>query len=122
MNYRLLAHHVFLYAIIILTILNMLIMIKFCTVKCRTTDESWVSITDGFGQNSKSVTGMNFLMGSNIFHGFGFGMAKSDGFRPVAIPTFSLPLPQPFSSLVLAVLGSREESSCSFLHHVCEDL
>jgi hypothetical protein len=25
-------------------------------------------------------------MGSNIFHGFGFGMAKPDGFRPVAIP------------------------------------
>ena len=31
---------------------------------------------------------MGFLMGSNIFHGFGFGFgtAKPDGFRPVAIP------------------------------------
>ena len=78
MNYRLLAHHVFLYAIIILTILNMLIMIKFCTVKCRTTDESWVSITDGFGQNSKLFTGMSFLMGLDIFYEFEFGMAGLD--------------------------------------------
>jgi len=30
---------------------------------------------------------MDFLMGSNIFHGFGFGMAKPDEFRPVAITT-----------------------------------
>jgi hypothetical protein len=28
-----------------------------------------------------------FLMGSNIFHGFGFGTAKPDGFIPGAIPT-----------------------------------
>ena len=48
----------------------MLIMIKFCTVKCRTTDESWVSITDGFGQNSKLFTGMSFLMGLDIFYEF----------------------------------------------------
>ena len=26
-------------------------------------------------------------MGSTIFHGFGFGMAKPDEFRPVAITT-----------------------------------
>ena len=32
------------------------------------------------------------------------------------------PPPEPFSSLVLAVLGSGERSSCSFLHHICEDL
>ena len=35
---------------------------------------------------------------------------------------FPLPPPEPFSSLVLAVLGSEERSSCSFLHHICEDL
>ena len=35
---------------------------------------------------------------------------------------FPLPPPEPFSSLVLAVLGSGEGSSCSFLHHICEDL
>jgi len=29
---------------------------------------------------------MSFLMGLNIFHGFRFGMAKTDGFRPVTIP------------------------------------
>ena len=34
---------------------------------------------------------------------------------------FPLPPPEPFSSLVLAVLGSEEGSSCSFLHHICED-
>ena len=31
----------------------------------------------GFGQNSKPVTGMGFLMGLNIFHGFGFGDGKT---------------------------------------------
>jgi hypothetical protein len=30
---------------------------------------------------------MDFLMGSTIFHGFGFGMAKPDEFRPVVITT-----------------------------------
>jgi len=35
---------------------------------------------------------------------------------------FPLPPPEPFSSLVLAVFGSGEGSSCSFLHHICEDL
>ena len=35
---------------------------------------------------------------------------------------FPLPPPEPFSSLVLAVLASGERSSCSFLHHICEDL
>ena len=35
---------------------------------------------------------------------------------------FPLPPPEPFSSLVLAVLGSGERSSYSFLHHICEDL
>ena len=41
----------------------------------------------GLGKNSKPVMGMGFLMGSDIFLGFGFGMAKPDGFRPVAIPS-----------------------------------
>ena len=36
-------------------------------------------------------------------------------------PLPSLP-PEPFSSLVLAVLGSGEGSSCSFLHHICDFL
>ena len=30
---------------------------------------------------------MSFLMSSNIFHGFGFGTGKPDGFKPVAIPS-----------------------------------
>jgi hypothetical protein len=29
--------------------------------------------------------GTGFLMGINIFHGYGFGIAKPDGFVPVAI-------------------------------------
>jgi hypothetical protein len=29
--------------------------------------------------------GMGFLMGLDIFYGFGLGMVKSDGFVPVAI-------------------------------------
>ena len=37
-------------------------------------------------------------------------------------PLLSPPPPEPFSSLVLAVLGSGKGSSCSFLHHICEDL
>jgi hypothetical protein len=39
----------------------------------------------GFGQNFKPVMGTSFLMGVNIFHGYGFGIAKPDGFIPVAI-------------------------------------
>ena len=35
---------------------------------------------------------------------------------------FPLPPPELFSSLVLVVLGLGERSSCSFLHHICEDL
>ena len=35
---------------------------------------------------------------------------------------FPLPPPESFSSLVLAVLGSVEGSSCSFLHHICEKI
>jgi len=30
---------------------------------------------------------MGFLVGSNIFHGFGFAMVKPDEFRSVAIPS-----------------------------------
>ena len=37
------------------------------------------------------------------------------------IPFLLLP-PEPFSSLVLTVLGSGEGSSCSFTHHIYEDL
>ena len=39
----------------------------------------------GFGQNFKPVMGTGFLMGVNIFHGYGFGIAKPGGFVPVAI-------------------------------------
>ena len=39
----------------------------------------------GFGQNFKPVMGTGFLMGVNIFHGYGFGTAKPSGFVPVAI-------------------------------------
>jgi hypothetical protein len=38
-----------------------------------------------FGQNFKPVMGTGFLMGVNIFHGYGFGIAKPGGFVPVAI-------------------------------------
>jgi hypothetical protein len=41
----------------------------------------------GFGQNLKPVMGMSFLMGIDIFHGYGFGTAKPSGFVPVAIST-----------------------------------
>jgi hypothetical protein len=34
---------------------------------------------------TKTRLGMGFLMGVNIFHGYGFGIAKPDGFVPVAI-------------------------------------
>jgi hypothetical protein len=39
----------------------------------------------GFGQNFKPVMGTGFLMSVNIFHGYGFGIAKPGGFIPVAI-------------------------------------
>jgi hypothetical protein len=39
----------------------------------------------GFGQNFKPVMGTGFLVGVNIFHGYGFGIAKPNGFVPVAI-------------------------------------
>jgi hypothetical protein len=39
----------------------------------------------GFRQNFKPVMGTGFLMGVNIFHGYGFGIAKPGGFVPVAI-------------------------------------
>ena len=39
----------------------------------------------GFGQNFKPVMGTGFLMGVNIFYGYGFGIAKPGGFVPVAI-------------------------------------
>jgi hypothetical protein len=39
----------------------------------------------GFGQNLKPVMGMGFLMGIDIFYGYGFGTAKPSGFVPVAI-------------------------------------
>jgi hypothetical protein len=41
----------------------------------------------GFGQNLKPVMGMGFLMGIDIFHGYGFRTAKPSGFVPVAIST-----------------------------------
>jgi hypothetical protein len=47
----------------------------------------------GFGQNFKPVIGTGFLMGVDIFHGYGFriakpggfGIAKPGGFVPIAI-------------------------------------
>jgi hypothetical protein len=39
----------------------------------------------GFGKNFKPIMGTGFLMGVNIFHGYGFGIAKPGGFVPVAI-------------------------------------
>jgi hypothetical protein len=45
----------------------------------------------GFGQNFKPVMGMGFLMGVNIFHEYGFGIAKPDGFIPVAISNLDAP-------------------------------
>jgi hypothetical protein len=47
----------------------------------------------GFGQNFKPVMGTGFLMDVNIFHGYGFGIAKPGGFVPVAISTqYKLPV------------------------------
>ena len=46
----------------------------------------------GFGQNFKPVMGTGFLMGVNIFHGYGFGIAKPGGFVPVAISSRSTPV------------------------------
>jgi hypothetical protein len=39
----------------------------------------------GFEQDFKPVMGTRFLMGVNIFHEYGFGIAKPGGFVPVAI-------------------------------------
>jgi hypothetical protein len=39
----------------------------------------------GFGQNLKPVMGMGFLMGIDIFHGYGSGTVKPNGFVPIAI-------------------------------------
>jgi hypothetical protein len=36
--------------------------------------------------------GTGFLMGVNIFHGYGFGIAKPGGFVPVAISTLDVGL------------------------------
>ena len=57
---------------------------------------------------------------------------KGPAFVPVGVsnrdktpwPPYPLPSPppEPFSSLVLAVLGSGDGSSCSFLHHICEKI
>ena len=77
------------------TILNLLIMRKNYIVMCRPMGDPWVPANPmglGLGKILNPsrvwvVTGMGFLMSSNIFHGFGFGTAKPDGFRPVAIPT-----------------------------------
>jgi hypothetical protein len=44
----------------------------------------------GFGQNFKPVMGTGFLTGVNIFHGYGFGIAKPGGFIPVAISIHEL--------------------------------
>ena len=42
---------------------------------------------------------MNFLMSSNIFHEFGFEMAKPEDFRPVVIPTPAVWTKRPWCSL-----------------------
>jgi hypothetical protein len=39
----------------------------------------------GTGLGKISNLGTGFLMGVNIFHGYGFGIAKPGGFVPVAI-------------------------------------
>lgn len=38
----------------------------------------------GFRQNFKPVIGTGFLIGIDIFHGYGFGMTKPSKFVPVA--------------------------------------
>ena len=89
MNNELLAHCVFLYAInLMLTILNLLIMIKISILKCRPTGYPWVPINP-MGMGLDKILNPSwvwiFLMGLDIFYEFGFGMAKQDGFIPVAI-------------------------------------
>jgi hypothetical protein len=60
----------------------------------------------GFGQNFKPVMGMGFLMGVNIFYGYGFGIAKPGGFVPVAISSSSYQS-RPLLELVVAPLAHR---------------
>jgi hypothetical protein len=58
----------------------------------------------GFRQNFKPVMGTSFLMGVNIFHGYGFEIAKPGGFVPVAISTS---YPPSFSSSFEHSLSKR---------------
>ena len=73
------------------TILNLLIMRKNCILNCRPTGDPWVSANPmglgmGLGKILNFLRVWVFLMGSNIFHRFGFGMVKFDKFRHVVIP------------------------------------
>jgi hypothetical protein len=58
----------------------------------------------GFGQNFKPVMGTGFLIDVNIFHGYGFGIAKPGGFVPVAISTL------PWSTHILPRVAGRRPS------------
>ena len=77
-------------------------MRKNCILNCRPTGDLWVSANPtglglGLGKILNSLRVWVFLMGSNIFHRFGFGMAKSDEFRSVAFPRHKI-LPKKFDN------------------------
>jgi hypothetical protein len=54
--------------------------------------------------------GTGFLKGIDIFHGYGFGMAKPSGFVPVAIST---PTPTPTQSEDRAAAGRDRRRWCA---------
>jgi hypothetical protein len=64
---------------------------KTSIVRCRPTGDPWVP-ANPMGTGMDKILNVSwvwiFLMGLNIFHGLGFGTAKSSGFRPFAIPTW----------------------------------
>ena len=73
------------------------------------------------GQNGGLLSQLVVRTGTKCPHFVPVGVSNRDKtpWPPYPLPS---PPPEPFSSFVLAVLGSGEGSSYSFLHHICEDL
>jgi hypothetical protein len=63
----------------------------------------------GFGQNFKPIMGTGFLMGVNIFHGYRFGIAKPDGFVPVAISTYDVLIAYSFNDLLCCLRSEAKD-------------
>jgi hypothetical protein len=74
--------------------------------------------------------GTDFLMGVNIFHGYGFGIEKPDGFVPVAISRYTGHCPVVHRTVRCARPGCLWVAFCSlclnpflvFLLAYCEPL